>query len=581
MSHIRASFYGTAFIFFAVMSALLFSKDAYALTGAYGFDVLRWEQAQRFRVSGDLELSYRDYTAESAGYKTRQRTFQQRYRLKLKGYIYRPRLAIFEASLSYIKTKDKYDQDVFNTKGIYYGLFAVLLPRTNFPTLLYFDRSTSHLNPSSAPNYQVTTTLVGIVTNWMIRSGMYLSLTAVNTKSDITSPVTPRKENDKFYAVEFSKSYRTGGFRINYQHFDYKDVIIDRREKDHTINIDATQRLAGYTRRNGETHILLSEDFYFTKQDTTQTDTAPIRQKSYYLYITLNIQKKNFETNTYYNFNKYDYNDSKYQSHSITNASTYRPTPTLLLSEGLSFTRASSDNQSSTSYSANLGAAYSRLYKGYSLYAGTSVGYFGASNAPNTFSTNMNAGIATPTFGRKLYYNGYYGISGYYTTAGDNGGRNDLGINFGLRDIGRFSLNGQSSVYYLMTRSKEFATQTGYGGTITGNAYFRAAWFAVLDAHSTYAMGRSDGSEAKSMDVSGGVTLNLIRNLDIRGTARHYNSSTNVGDKYTAKEITGMLNYRFRKLFLDLSYDIYDEQYSDNPKTKRKTIFMAVRREFR
>ena len=91
------------------------------------------EYAKRFRISGLIELSYQNYYIKaSSGGSSRDRsqnTFRQYYKAGVEGYIYHPRLAVFNASISYNYTifNPQYADNV-TAKDIGYDIYTTLLP---------------------------------------------------------------------------------------------------------------------------------------------------------------------------------------------------------------------------------------------------------------------------------------------------------------------------------------------------------------------------------------------------------------------------------------------------------------------
>jgi len=86
---------------------------------------------QRFRLTGLIELNYRDYSIEATSggrkFETGFSIFEQRYQIGLEGYIYHPRLIVFSTKLDYNYSMFKNDLDM-NTKDIGYEIYLTFLP---------------------------------------------------------------------------------------------------------------------------------------------------------------------------------------------------------------------------------------------------------------------------------------------------------------------------------------------------------------------------------------------------------------------------------------------------------------------
>lgn len=88
----------------------------------------------KFRFSGLVEFTYRDYSTEytshGSGRESGWSSFEQRYALGVKGYVYHPKLLTYAGNISYLKGKADYEQggrsDAKNTS--YYYAVSVLKP---------------------------------------------------------------------------------------------------------------------------------------------------------------------------------------------------------------------------------------------------------------------------------------------------------------------------------------------------------------------------------------------------------------------------------------------------------------------
>lgn len=88
----------------------------------------------KFRFSGLVEFTYRDYRTEytyrGSGNENGWSSFEQRYALGVKGYVYHPKLLTYVGNISYLKGRADYDRggrsDAKNTN--YYYAVSVLKP---------------------------------------------------------------------------------------------------------------------------------------------------------------------------------------------------------------------------------------------------------------------------------------------------------------------------------------------------------------------------------------------------------------------------------------------------------------------
>jgi len=95
---------------------------------------MRVEYPNRFKLYGLIELTYRNFEIETksggTSYKRGNQTLQQSYQLGIEGYIYHPRLAVFNATIGYHKTKWVPNQGNYDveSKNIQYDIKTSLLP---------------------------------------------------------------------------------------------------------------------------------------------------------------------------------------------------------------------------------------------------------------------------------------------------------------------------------------------------------------------------------------------------------------------------------------------------------------------
>ena len=111
---------------------------------------------KRFRLSGLIELSYQNYYIETSSRgSTRdrsQQTFRQYYKAGVEGYIYHPRLAVFNASISYNHTifNPEYADNV-TAKDIGYDIYTTFLPYRPVAVDLYARKIDYSYNLTGEP----------------------------------------------------------------------------------------------------------------------------------------------------------------------------------------------------------------------------------------------------------------------------------------------------------------------------------------------------------------------------------------------------------------------------------------------
>lgn len=117
---------------------------------------MRVEYPKRFRLSGVIELSYQNYyietTSRGRSRDRSQHTYRQYYKAGLEGYIYHPRLAVFDASISYNHTifAPEYADNV-TSKDIGYYIQTTLLPYRPVAADLYVRKMDYTYNLTGEP----------------------------------------------------------------------------------------------------------------------------------------------------------------------------------------------------------------------------------------------------------------------------------------------------------------------------------------------------------------------------------------------------------------------------------------------
>lgn len=121
---------------------------------------------KRFRLTGLIEFKYLGYSIESGnGSKTSSNTFEQHYKLGLRGYIYDPRLALFSSYITYHQTKpmgNNASDGNSNSKDISYELLADFFPNRPINVSAFAMRTTYNYQGSIAAGNNALTNYYGL-----------------------------------------------------------------------------------------------------------------------------------------------------------------------------------------------------------------------------------------------------------------------------------------------------------------------------------------------------------------------------------------------------------------------------------
>lgn len=122
--------------------------------------------AKKFRFTGLVELTYRDYSTESRYHggssKSDYSAFEQRYRLGLRGYIYHPKLVSFFTSVTFRRESGDGDsgQD-YDADDLNYDFSVSILPLNPVSLDLYAMRSDSTIEGWGTGPFSITSNYYG------------------------------------------------------------------------------------------------------------------------------------------------------------------------------------------------------------------------------------------------------------------------------------------------------------------------------------------------------------------------------------------------------------------------------------
>jgi hypothetical protein len=124
---------------------------------------------KKFRFTGLVELTYRDYSVSSTYYGRESESgwtsFEQRYKLGIQGYVYHPKLLTFLTSVTFRKEKiDRELGDGYNAKDINYDLSAFFLATTPVSLDVYGSKTDSTIEGAGTAPYNITSNYYGTKT---------------------------------------------------------------------------------------------------------------------------------------------------------------------------------------------------------------------------------------------------------------------------------------------------------------------------------------------------------------------------------------------------------------------------------
>ncbi|MEW6215346.1 MAG: hypothetical protein AB1478_09150 [Nitrospirota bacterium] len=157
---------------------------------------------RRFRLTGLVELSYRDYSITSTYARTETKSgwaaFEQRYTLGLHGYIYHPRLAVFSTSVTFRDGKIKGKAGTTGeARDINYDLLTTFLPYRPISLDIYATKIDSTIEGWTTAPYDVSSNSYG--TRLRITKRRLPTMRIEYDHWDYSSGLEPKKtETDRF-----------------------------------------------------------------------------------------------------------------------------------------------------------------------------------------------------------------------------------------------------------------------------------------------------------------------------------------------------------------------------------------------
>lgn len=603
----------------------LFIPDIARAQRASTLDVVRWEQAQRYRFYGGIELSYRNYKEELDGILRKDESiFEQRYGLGLSGYIWRPKLIIFSSDISFVINNQDPKNDY---KSLNFGFNSVIFPKTRFPLILHAGRSTNTFDGYLGSERTGTTTSYGIRWGYATLRNTKLILGYSHTNSETEggtfgdSSITvdsfildlisfPYVDRRKLYMMNNSgveaNSNVSGNADSNAGNSNNSGGNAgDNSGNAGNVQVSRSRVLKldlGFQLTWGLTYEFLrykTEDGFSSSDDEKSHRLRIFATRGLFnlftaytelaLYKTGDVKNVNFlfdltrQTQKYYTYNNYNFtrdDDGRNVStrHTIRTQNTYWYSRNLVFNAGLSYNRFTPERSDSYDlFDMHTGVSYSRYFTSYVMQAYLSTGYNSSSLTDNYYAINYGLRIESmPKITRFLTYKYSGEFSGSYSSDEESINRFELKAD-AMRSFRLFTLTGAASINYSISSVKGGSRSTGVSLDLTTGVYARLSRYATLNLSATYNASRSSSNiSSYSLTLSESLSFVLYRNLNLSvGAIQGETSSDGYRSRYY--EIHASLDYRLRKVFLHGEYNISDQD--DNGTILRKrTIYLRLSR---
>jgi len=573
-------------------------------------DTIRWEHAQRYKLYGGVELSYKNYEEEHDGTTSEQKSFSQQYVLGLSGYVWRPRLMIFSSDISFVAT----DQDPFSkSRGINFGFNTTIFPRTRHPLILYANRTTSSLDGYLGFANKITTTSYGVrfgystfrntritigyghsryesednglnnLNSFSEQDTFGISLlseperkfrvmstagdnsNADNSNSNSNNSNSNNSNNsnnrrtiryDPIIGITWGLNYEFLKFRTDRNSFSFQD------ETTHRFRLFAKRDLWNFFKGYSELNLYKKEEY-----------------KSLNFILELERNTDKFRTYNSYNYSLFEYNRNQSSTHNIGTRNTYYYTRNLLFHAGLSYARYTSDfSDPSAGYNANLGVSYSKYFKNYIMQAYLNTGFNSSDrDTENNYSASYGLTInSVSKMTRFLTYNYAVSYIGSYSSTKDS--TNNLSFDiYATKAFRYFALFTNAGFEYWANSTFDSQTSKGYSLRLNSGLHTRLSSFSLLTMKADYTFSHSDSLKTVSLIIQGNLSIFLLRNLDLNIDVIEQFNQDSDGYDYRKFEALTSLNYRWKKLSLHGEFNISKE--NDNGSIiKKRTIFLRATR---
>jgi len=330
---------------------------------------------KKFRFTGLVEFTFRDYSVSSEYYGRKSEygwtSFEQRYKLRLQGYVYHPKLVTFSTSVTFRKEKtDRESADARDVKDINYDFSATFLGTTPVSLDVYGSRYDSSIEGLGTAPYDITSNYYGA--RLYFRNRKY--------------PSVRLEYNHWDYTLEREKGFRV--MNDEYGYLDREGLIVEKKRVNEETSIDRFSLNVNGSLKAINTQYNLNaylSDYtspfrnYMGKHLTANTYTVIKKENTlstYFNYTDIDIFKlTRFATNVIlfpigrlYHSYGYEYLTSETErentdSHTVSNLLRYRFSRLIYGTAQLRYKFGTRDGSREDSYDINIGLNYGKPIK--------------------------------------------------------------------------------------------------------------------------------------------------------------------------------------------------------------------------
>ena len=584
--------------------------------------------AKRFRFTGFVELTYRDYSTSShyngRGAESNYASFEQRYNLGLKGYIYHPKLVSFSSSVTYRKENgDSGSGGNYDADGISYDFSVSILPTNPVALDVFALKSEYTIEGWGAAPFNVTSNYYGARLRLakrkfplIIIEYNHLDYTTERESGWLVFDYDERKTTVKTKRIKNESEIDRYYLNIN--------GLIDTLKTRYSI----MATLSDYSNpsKNYEGKNIIATTFTPIKKNILSTsfqysDIDTYKRTTFATDLTLSPIGRLYQTYRY-EYATYETESEKRDSHTIGNNFLYRFSRLSFATARLRYSFAKRDGVKEESYDINTGLNYGKPIKNidFSSYYRFSLSKEERYGEDNYMNHSLGISLSTRKIRwGKVYANYDISISKYdytYAVRGDdffdsefdelekvsaNGDSTEHRIRIGINGKGpkRAYWNIEAEGRIFDSEIEDHGTVFWIGEeqwaenirhyTFTGDIGYPVGRRGLVTLKASYTGGETNSENVERYYYEVHLNYRFLKNLNLlawwredwrnkgwwagkpTGTERAYGWKT--------REYQAELNYVIRRIALSIEYNVY--RVEEGPYTSEyKRLFLRLRRPF-
>lgn len=583
---------------------------------------MKWTQSKPFRLTGIIQLIYRQYTTETTNQtgtlKSESNEWEQLYKLRAEGYIWKPKFAVFKAEVSYLGRDSEYDYASADykekTKSISYYASLQFFPRRPISLSLFamqIDTTRENGYSFDTPSKGYGGSLVIARRKWPVNIMLSYNHWDYTAERFVTLREEPGGEDN----WDDWGDWNDGGGYDDWGDWDdnafpqYKTVLIkDKRERD-SYKLKLTGHIKKYRTRFNASYELIRQKA-FALDNTIQIislNTWTLIKKNWplstqFLYQGMDFYDlwsfrafttlpriKNLSHSYSVEFMEAKYKASEWSSNEIKNSSygvralyTYTITHRFRIRGDLFYRHAKRNEEKVDYYS--IGLDYSRPIKGLQLSASYDFFYRNSSVKDTYYQNSLYVDISTTKLKWGRIFSKYNFILRNYSQGETYETYLILGTE--IRGPGKAHTTFEGEYYYAQSEGNNLLSNTYYepisknsrtymhyalSGTI-----FYSPWKKLQCSSSVRYYNTIEPGDYTRFAYEFRVNYSILRNLYLSSFWKEEYTSSNSTDMQS--RYYGInINYRYRQVFLNLEYNIYESE-DDWTDTNVHTLFVRLSR---